>query len=243
MAQLATPHRAQRAYWHLVLTGPSALPAVRRGLTDNNADVRHLCVKALDHLVDEDSFPQLIGMLHDDDWRVRRDALHALACDRCKENACRPEISAVLSPAIALLRTDPEKHVRAMAAEVVGRWVHTDASAEAAVVAARDGDDDPSVRKKAGWYAPGGPIHGRTRPRAGCRETAQPSEETRRSGESTTPGGEKATVGVRPGPGRRRLAEAVTARRSVAGRPITPSRTPLAQLSTGERAPPSLIRN
>jgi HEAT repeat protein len=173
VAQLATPHRAQRAYWHLVLSGPSALPAVRRGLTDTNADVRYHCVQALDHLVDEDSSPQLIGMLGDDDWRVRLGALHALACDRCKENTCRPASNAVLPPAIALLRTDPAKHVRAMAAEVVGRWVHTDASAEAALVAARDADGDPAVRKKAGWYAPGGPIHGRTRPKAARRAAAQ----------------------------------------------------------------------
>jgi HEAT repeat protein len=167
---LATPHRAQRAYWHLVLSGSAALPAVRRGLSHDNADVRLHCVKALDHLVDEDSFPALIAMLSDDDPRVRRDALHALACDRCKENACRPEIGAVLPLGIRLLQTDPDRHVRAMAAEVVGRWVHTDACAQEAIGAARDEDGDPSVRKKAGWYAPGGPIHRKTKPKV--RRTA-----------------------------------------------------------------------
>jgi HEAT repeat protein len=167
VVRLATPHRAQRAYWHLVLGGAPALPAVRRGLTQDSADVRLLCIKALDHLVDEDSFPELIRMLGDDDSRVRRDALHALACDRCKENACRPKIGAVLPLGIRLLQSDPDKHVRATAAEVAGRWVHTDASAEAAIVTARDSDSDPSVRKKAGWYAPGDPIHRRTRPKVG----------------------------------------------------------------------------
>jgi HEAT repeat protein len=164
VAQLATTHRAQGAYRHLVLSGAPALPAVRRGLNHDNAAVRFHCVKALDHLVDEGSFPELIRMLRDDDWRVRQSALHALACDRCKENACRPEIGAVLPPAIRLLESDPNKYVRAMAVEVVGRWVHTDALAAMAIITARDSDSEPSVRKKAGWYAPGGPIHRRTRP-------------------------------------------------------------------------------
>jgi hypothetical protein len=49
-----------------------------------------------------------------------------------------------------------------MAAEVVGRWVHGDEVAAAALVEARDLDREPMVRKKAGWYAPGGPIYQRT---------------------------------------------------------------------------------
>jgi hypothetical protein len=43
-----------------------------------------------------------------------------------------------------------------MAAEV-GRWVHGDEVAAAALVEARDLDREPMVRKKAGWYAPGDP--------------------------------------------------------------------------------------
>jgi hypothetical protein len=52
-----------------------------------------------------------------------------------------------------------------MAAEIVGRWVHVDETAERALLEARDCDPSPAVRKKAGWYAPGGPIYRKTLPK------------------------------------------------------------------------------
>lgn len=63
---------------------------------------------------------------------------------------------------LCLLGHDPDAHVRAMAVELVGRFVHSNAEAEAALAHARDADSSPAVRKKAGWYAPGGTIHRRT---------------------------------------------------------------------------------
>jgi hypothetical protein len=156
--------RAKHAYRHLVSSGAEALPAIRQGLRSTNADIRMYCAKALDHLVDEESFGDLVEMLEDPDPRVRWDALHALACDRCKDNACRPRKSEVLPRAVALLRGDPSKHVRAVACEVA-RWVHTDAVAVEALVEARDNDPEPSVRKKAGWHAPGGAIYRKTQPK------------------------------------------------------------------------------
>jgi HEAT repeat protein len=163
--QLAVPHRAQRAFWHLVLSGAGALPAVRAGLRDENADVRRYCVKVLDHVVDEDSFPELVRMVGDSDPRVRSETLHALSCDRCKATSCRPSKVDVLPVAISLLRNDPDNHVRTMAAGLIGRWVHSDAAAAAALVEAADSDRCPAVRKKARWYAPGGAIYERTRPK------------------------------------------------------------------------------
>jgi hypothetical protein len=67
--------------------------------------------------------------------------------------------------AIKLLQRDPDAHVRAMAIEVVGQFIHTNALAAAAISATQQGDENPTVRKKAGWYVPGGPIHSRTKPR------------------------------------------------------------------------------
>jgi hypothetical protein len=49
-----------------------------------------------------------------------------------------------------------------MAVELVGRFVHGKPEAEAALVRAREADPSPALRKKAGWYAPGGAIHRRT---------------------------------------------------------------------------------
>jgi len=172
VAQLADGPRAKRAWWHLVLSGSHALPAVRAGLTCPNPVVRDLCVKALDHLADADAFDDLVLLLEDPHPRVRADALHALGCDRCKATSCRPAKADVLAPALDLLAHDPDGRVRAMAVEVVGLCAHNDPSAAAALLAARDGDAQPTVRKKAGWYAPGGPISTHT---AKVRRSARPA--------------------------------------------------------------------
>ena len=166
---LADPIRAQRAFWHLVLSGPDALDSVRRGLDSSIDDVRRWSTRAMDHLVDADGLSTLVRMLDDPDPGVRLEACHALACERCKENGCRPDAAAVLPRAIDVMLDDPDAHVRAYAVELVGRWVHTHAEAESALIRCRDHDPSPAVRKKAGWYAPGGTIHRRTAPAASKR--------------------------------------------------------------------------
>lgn len=158
VALLADRHRAFSAYQRLVAAGPEALRALRQGIDSADPRVRSKCCQVLDQLADATSFALLVGMLADGHPRVRIDALHALACDRCKRNASRPKEEDVLPPALRLLRHDPNKYVRAMAAEVAGRWVHTNAPAREALLAARNDDPAASVRKKAGWYAPGGSI-------------------------------------------------------------------------------------
>lgn len=169
---LADPIRSRRAFWHLVLIGPNALDSVRRGLDSPNDDVRRWSTKAMDHLVDADGMATLVRMLDDPDPGVRLEACHALACDRCKDNGCRPDAAAVLLRAIEVMLDDPDPHVRAYAIELVGRWVHTHPEAEAAIVQARDHDTSPVVRKKAGWYAPGGTIHRKTSPTGSKRTPA-----------------------------------------------------------------------
>lgn len=170
---LADPIRAQRAFWHLVLSGPHALDSVKRGLDSSNDDVRRWSTKAMDHLVDADGLITLVRMLNDTDPGVRLEACHALACDRCKDNGCRADAAAVLPRAIEVMLDDPDAQVRAYAIELVGRWVHTHAEAEAAIVHARDHDASAAVRKKAGWYAPGGTIHRKTAPTGLKRGTAR----------------------------------------------------------------------
>ncbi|MBR0719821.1 HEAT repeat domain-containing protein [Bradyrhizobium liaoningense] len=163
--ELAFPYKAPNAYRALVDLGIQALPAVRAGLRHDNPDVRLHCCRFLDRYLSPDTLSDLIGMLNDGDERVRCSALHTLACDRCKEGTCRPEEAEVLPKAMKLLERDPDAHVRAMAIEVVGQFVHTNALAAAAISAAQQSDENPTVRKKAGWYVPGGPIHSRTKPR------------------------------------------------------------------------------
>jgi HEAT repeat protein len=165
IGELAFPYKAPNAYRTLLDLGIRALPAVRAGLRHDNPNVRLHCCRFLDRYLSPETLPDLMGMLNDGDERVRCSALHTLACDRCKEGSCRPEEAEVLPKAMKLLQCDPDAHVRAMAIEVVGQFVHTNALAAAAISAAQQGDDNPTVRKKAGWYAPGGPIHRRAKPR------------------------------------------------------------------------------
>jgi HEAT repeat protein len=162
---LAFPYKAPKAYRALLDLGTEALPAVRAGLRHDESNVRLHCCKFLDRYLSPDTLYDLLDMLNDGDERVRCSALHTLACDRCKEGSCRPEEADVLPRVMTLLERDPEAHVRAMAIEVVGQFVHTNALAVAAISAARQNDENPTVRKKAGWYLPGGPIHRRTGPK------------------------------------------------------------------------------
>lgn len=162
---LADPHRCFRAYQRLLRLGPQASAAARRGLAHPSAQVREYCCMVLDHLIDADGVSALTEALDDPAERVRVAAAHALACDRCEHGGCRPDPATVLPRGIALLAGDESAHVRAMAVELVGQWVHTHPAAFAAIELAAAHDPASAVRKKASWYAPGGAIYRRTRPR------------------------------------------------------------------------------
>lgn len=162
VACLGDPQRTVAAYHELLRRGQDALGAIRAGLHHADPAVREGCCRLLDHLVDTESMDKLIAMADDPDARVRIAAFHALACDRCKDDACAPGADRVLAPALAHLSSDPDPHVRTRAAELVGKFAHADARAVAALQVAHRHDPNPTVRKKAGWYAPGGPIYERT---------------------------------------------------------------------------------
>ncbi|MGD3109553.1 HEAT repeat domain-containing protein [Streptomyces sp. YGL11-2] len=163
---LGDPHRAAAAYRGLLRRGAGAMDVIRAGLHDEDPAVREGCCRLLDHLVDTDSMDQLIAMADDPDPRVRIAAFHALACDRCKGDTCAPGADRVLAPALRHLSADPDAHVRAMAVELAGKFAHTAADALAALRTSHAQDPSPAVRKKAGWYIPGGTIYERTAPRA-----------------------------------------------------------------------------
>ena len=52
--------------------------------------VRRQCVNLLDHLLNEGAVQALVGAIDDPDDQVSARALHALACERCKQGECRP---------------------------------------------------------------------------------------------------------------------------------------------------------
>jgi HEAT repeat protein len=168
---LGDPQRTVAAHRELLRRGEDVMSAVRAGLHHENPVVREGCCRLLDHLVDTDSMGQLIAMADDPDARVRIAAFHALACDRCKDDTCAPGADQVLEPALRHLAADPDAHVRAMAAELAGKFVHTDGRAGTALATAHDRDPSPTVRKKAGWFVPGGTIYKRTIPTPSRRPT------------------------------------------------------------------------
>ena len=167
--RLRLPHHARAALRELMSRGVAALPAVRAGLHHASDDVRYYCCRYLDHFLEPEVMPDLLSMLADPNAGVRTTALHTLLCDRCKEGACRPDGTEILAHALVMLARDPDAHVRAIAVEAVGKFAHDNAEARSALVEAASSDASASVRKKAGWYAPGGAIFKRTLPKARLR--------------------------------------------------------------------------
>ena len=161
IAKLAIDHHAKAAYRQLLSKGLEILPFILEGLKHDNAQLRYYCCSLLDHLLIPEALTDLIGAVDDPDPKVRTMALHALACERCKEGDCRPAEADILPKALHILHEDIDAHVRAMAIEVVGQYAHSNETAVCALNAAHKGDRSPTVRKKAGWYAPGGPIYQR----------------------------------------------------------------------------------
>ncbi len=161
---LGVEHRAKDALRRLMAAGSRATPALRRGLLHPSAAVRVGCCKVLDHHLDEAAVPELIANLRHEDESVREWAMHALACARCKEGSCRPGEDEVLPIATRMLLEDPSRRVRAMAAGLVGPSVHRRAEVLRALLQAREADADPTVRKVAGWFTPGGPRYRKLEP-------------------------------------------------------------------------------
>jgi hypothetical protein len=163
--ELGIPYRTKGALRQLMAAGPLATPAVRQGLQHPNPAVRVGCCKVLDHYLDESALPELIENLTHPDEEVRAWALHALACDKCKEGACRPGEDDVIPRAIQMLLTDKSRRVRQMAAGLLGPSVHRRPDVLGALEEARQHDAHPVVRKIAGWFTPDGPRYQRLLPK------------------------------------------------------------------------------
>ena len=159
---LGITHRAKESYRRLMDAGNSALPAMRDGLRHDKDEVRVACCRLLDHFMDVTALPRLIDNLKHPNPRVRGAAMHALACDRCKEGACRPAENEVLPIAVDMLLHDPHRTVRQMAADLLGPSVHRSVDVLVALEIAHESDRDATVRKVAGWWVPGGARHTKT---------------------------------------------------------------------------------
>lgn len=156
VAMLASPHRRKVAVRRLMQTGRAGTRAVCAGLRHDDPDVRIACCKVLDHFMDEQALPDLIANVEHPHPGVRAWAIHALACDRCKEGACRPGEQDVLPMVVKALLHDEDRIVRQQAAGLLGPAVLRSEAASAAIRQAHEHDPHPAVRKVAGWWVHGG---------------------------------------------------------------------------------------
>ena len=111
--------------------------------------VRRTCVNLLDALVDEESLPDLVAALDDEDPTVASRALHALACEACKTGACRPEEELYVPRALELLRDSPNADIRANAVNALGRIADRRPDVAAALLEAAENDRSAGVRNVA----------------------------------------------------------------------------------------------
>lgn len=148
VAQLGRAQRRQEAKQHLTLSGPPAVPALRHGMAHPNPVVRRFCATILDKLLDEAALPVLVAALDDEDPEVCKRALHALACDRCKEGECRPGEDLWVPKALDLLH-DPSADVRAGAIDALGKVVQRRPDVVAALDAVAASDADRGLRSMA----------------------------------------------------------------------------------------------
>lgn len=162
---LGVKHRRKEALRALMAGGVEATPALKRGLQHADATVIMDCCRVLDHFLDPEAVPDLMDNLSHSSPAVRGWAMHALACDRCKEGVCRPGEDDVVPLAIDMLFTDPARSVRQQAAGLLGPSVHRRADVLQALLRAHADDPSPVVRKIAGWWIPGGPRFEMTLPR------------------------------------------------------------------------------
>lgn len=146
LARGATRQRAKRHLWGC---GPRALPALRRGLDHPDPNVRRVCVNLLDHFVDDAAVPDLVAAVDDPDPTVAARALHALACDACKEGACRPGEDLFVPRAIERLDPATDPKIRASAIDALGKVAGHRPDAAAALRDVALHDPDPGLRAMA----------------------------------------------------------------------------------------------
>ncbi len=108
-----------------------------------------MCASILDQLADDDSIIDLVDALNDGDVEVCKRALHALACDQCKQNECRPTDDLFVPQALELIRSHASADIRAAAIDAVGRAAGRRPELVEALVEASAHERDPGLRQMA----------------------------------------------------------------------------------------------
>lgn len=133
-------------YERLIAVGPSALPAIRRGLSSTDWHVRHWSAICLDRMADADALSALVPLLEDPVPKVRLWAVHSLACDHCRDDvACDIDVVPLL---IRRVDVDPSLKVRKMAVIMLSSGL-SDHRAVPALERVLDRETDDSIRRHA----------------------------------------------------------------------------------------------
>ena len=102
-----------KAYQRLLQLKDAALPAIRKGLRDDQMQIRKWCAMILDQIADKDALMDLIPLLTDPHPAVRLWAVHSISCDHCKEDvSCDVDLVPML---IDRVQNDDNIRVRRMA--------------------------------------------------------------------------------------------------------------------------------
>lgn len=119
--QLATrdPQICVPATWALQQAGPSAIPALIRGLTNTHPRIRRNCVDIIDHGgygADGRCIEALLPLLHDPVAHIRKAVWHTLFCERCAdESKCEVKPATQLDQVALLIEVglnDPNPKLR-----------------------------------------------------------------------------------------------------------------------------------
>jgi HEAT repeat protein len=131
----------------LIAAGSDGLSAVMKGLTHPGPPVRRGCLDFLDHHADDLCADELRRVaLHDPIPRVRRFAVHALGCVRCKTAPLDIDLIDFLTSVAS--RSDENAKVRRGAIYSLSHQP-PDPRASAALKLVLDQESDPELRKAA----------------------------------------------------------------------------------------------
>ena len=158
VAALADKATWAAAYEVLDRAGPLAVDDIVAGMSRPDGSdkkgrrVRKFCAALLDHNADARSVGALVGALKDADAGVRRLAVHAIGCQRCKHTPLDIDVVALL---IDTINHDPSVKVRQVAAHMLGNQALNHGAADpraiAALTHAAAVSSNAKLRSNANW--------------------------------------------------------------------------------------------
>jgi HEAT repeat protein len=111
----------KRASAELFSQGPAAVATLVAGAAHSRSQVRAACIALMDHVADERCCESLLAGLRDPSALVRRHAVHAVGCQRCKAKPLPIDIVGAL---VERALHDASPRVRRVAVHQLGLQPH-----------------------------------------------------------------------------------------------------------------------